>query len=109
MKLPSELHPDITYTHPPSLSSLQPQRVSKKDLLFKTKLHDVQIKKTEIVMHIWRAPQRRKGERGNGENRSALLAGEHTTTFLMMVTLSLPVLLFPSKIFRQGTKKISLL
>jgi hypothetical protein len=55
-------------------------------------------------MHIWRAPQRRKGERGNGESLSAILAGKYTTTFLMMVTISLPVLLFSNKIFSQGNK-----
>jgi hypothetical protein len=36
-------------------------------------------------------PKRRKGERGNSENVSALSAAAYTTTWLVMVTLSLPV------------------
>jgi hypothetical protein len=48
--------------------------------------------------------QRRKGERGNSESRSAFLAGTYKTTFLVMITLTTPLLLCPSKIFRQGNK-----
>jgi hypothetical protein len=54
----------------------------------------------------WAEPQRRKGERGNSDSRSALSAGEYlyTTTFLMMVTLSTPLLLCPSNILDKATK-----
>jgi hypothetical protein len=51
-------------------------------------------------------PQRRKGERGNSESLSALLAGAYTTTFLVMETLNTALLLCPSKIFKQIYKKI---
>jgi hypothetical protein len=34
-----------------------------------------------------------EGERGNSENFSALSAGAYTTTFLVTVTLSTPLLL----------------
>jgi hypothetical protein len=39
------------------------------------------------------------GEKGNSLELSALPAGAYTTTFLVMVTLSTPLLLCPSKIF----------
>jgi hypothetical protein len=45
-----------------------------------------------------------KGERGNSGNFSALSAGAYTTTWLMMVTYSVHLLLCPSKIFRQENK-----
>jgi hypothetical protein len=44
-------------------------------------------------------PQRREGERGNILSFSALLAGAYTKTFLVIVTLGTPLLLYPSKIF----------
>jgi hypothetical protein len=52
LKLLSELVPEIAYSSPFPLLPPTTEGL-KKDLLFKTKLHDVQIKKTEIFMHIW--------------------------------------------------------
>jgi hypothetical protein len=61
--------------------------------------------RSNSVFNLWSLLKRRQGKRGNSESRSALLAGEYTTTFLMMVTLSMPLLLCPSNIFRQRNKK----
>ncbi len=56
----------------------------------------------------WFSTERMEGERENIENVSALSAGVYTTTWLMMVTLSLPVVCI-SKIFRHGNKNTPLL
>jgi hypothetical protein len=58
---------------------------------------------TLLLLH----PSAKELERGDGKyskSRSALLAGEYSITSLMIDTLSTPVLLYPSKIFKE-TKK----
>ncbi len=61
---------------------------------------------TLLLLH----PSAKELERGEGKyvqyskSRTALLAGEYSITFLMIVTLSLPVLLCPSKIFKEIKK-----
>jgi hypothetical protein len=58
---------------------------------------------TLLLLH----PSAKELERGEGKyskSCTALLAGEYSITFLMIVTLSIPVLLCPSKIFKE-TKK----
>jgi hypothetical protein len=67
---------------------------------------DLQIHPFYFFSNVPSTEEKRVEEKDSRRSLFALSAGACKTTFLVMITLSPPLLLCPRKIFRHGNKKI---